>query len=63
MERVELYEVFLDIEELTQYDGSGRCRELRIGEAEHGDEERLTEWAEDKGWTVIGDERYMIIKQ
>ena len=56
VQRVELWVVYLDIEELTKYDGSGRCKELRIREAEYGDEERLTKWAEDKGWTAIGDD-------
>ena len=47
VQRVELWEVYLDIEELTQYDGLGRCSELRmIRGAQYGYE----------GWTAIRDD-------
>ena len=59
VQTVVLYAVTLDIEELTQYDGQGRCRELEVrGHTlrQYGD--RLWEWAadktkQDKGWRVI----------
>ena len=45
--------VTLDIEELTQYDGQGHCRELEVGSEMR---RRLREWAADKGWRVTGGE-------
>jgi len=54
VERVGLGDVTLVIEELTHYNGQGRCRELRmVGRdmnTRYGD--RLRKWAADKGWTV-----------
>ena len=46
VQTVVLYAVTLDIEELTQYDGRGRCRELQVWDEmrwRYG--ARLREWA------------------
>ena len=48
--------ITLDIEELTKYDGRGRCWRLEVGRdtrTRHGD--RLRSWAADKGWRVTED--------
>ena len=56
VQRVELVNVTLDIEELTQYDGQGLCSELEVwGDMRDRYWERLREWAADKGWTVTRD--------
>ena len=48
--------VTLDIEELTQYDGQGRCRELRVWrDTRERYGARLRRLTADKGWTVTGD--------
>ena len=49
--------VTLDIKKLTQYDGRGRCRELRVGyDTRRRLGDRLRVWAADKGWTVTRDD-------
>ena len=54
---VGLWNVTLDMEELTQYDGQGLCSVLYVG----GDDTRtryrtrLRRWAADMGWTVTWD--------
>ena len=56
VEKVVLGDVTLDIEELTKYDGQGRCSWLRVRgdtRTRHGD--RLKRWAADKGWTLTRD--------
>ena len=56
VERVVLYNVTLDIEELSQFDGQGRCSWLRVyynTRVRHGD--RLRKWTADKGWRVTHD--------
>ena len=56
VQTVELVNVTLDIEELTQYDGQGHCSELEVwGDMRDRYWERLREWAADKGWTVTRD--------
>ena len=51
-----LWEVTLDIEELTQYDGQGRCTALRVWrDKRYRHQRRLKGWAEDAGWTVTVD--------
>ena len=42
------------IKELTQYDGQGRCRELRVW-CDTWTLGRLRRWAADKRWTVTQD--------
>ena len=54
VQRVTLCDAVLDIEELTQYDGQGRCSWLQAGHMRIGYYERLRSWAEDMGWTVRG---------
>ena len=50
---VHLQDVTLDSEQLTQYNGQGRCRELRVmGDMRTRYGEKLKRWAADKGWTV-----------
>ena len=51
LQTVGLGNVILDIEELTQYDGMGRCKKLRVCDYT-GYENRLRYWAFLKGWTV-----------
>ena len=54
---VRLNNVTLDIEELTQYDGQGRCSEIRVRRhtrRRYGGA-RLREWTADKVWRVTGD--------
>ena len=54
VERVTLDDnITLDIEQLTKYDGQGRCRVLAATMTRHGD--RLRRWAANKGWTVTRD--------
>ena len=57
LETVELLgNITLDIEELTQYDGRGRCWELvaeAVTKTRHGD--TLRRWAADVGWSVKED--------
>ena len=56
VQTVELGDVTLDIEELTQYDGQGHCSELEVwGDMRDRYWERLRRWAADKGWTVTRD--------
>ena len=56
--------VTLDIEELTQYDGQGRCSVLGV-ESEmrrrYGD--RIREWAADKGWRVTEDDVWGLLME
>ena len=53
VERVLLDEITLDIEQLTKYDGQGRCRELGVcGDTRTRHEDRLRRWAADTGWTT-----------
>ena len=63
VEDVWLYEdVTLDIEELTQYDGQGRCRWLVVvGDTRARD--RLRRWAADKGWTLTRDNVWGLVMQ
>ena len=57
VEKLVLWDVTLDIEELTQYDGQGRCRWLDVrGHTRDRDGARLRGWAADKGWRVAGDD-------
>ena len=57
-----LWEVTLDIEELTQYDGQGRCRWLVVvGDTRARD--RLRRWAADKGWTLTRDNVWGLVMQ
>ena len=57
VESVMLENVTLDIEELTQYDGQGRCNELVVwGHTRIRYRDRLRGWAADKGWRVAGDD-------
>ena len=60
VERVRLeYAVTLDIEELTQYDGQGRCWELRVWrDTRERYWDRLRRWAADKGWRVRRDDEW-----
>ena len=54
--------VTLDIEELTQYDGQGRCSVLGVGgdtRERYGD--RLRRWAVDKGWTLTEDDKWWLV--
>ena len=55
VERVRLGDVVtMDIEELTRYDGQGRCSGLVVvGHIRNRD--RLRGWAAHKGWTVTED--------
>ena len=56
VQTVVLYDVTLDIEKLTLYDGQGHCRELEVwsyARERYGD--RLRRWAADKGWRVTWD--------
>ena len=63
-------DVTLDIEELTQYDGQGRCSVLNVegagwrksgGIGGHGD--RLRRWAADKGWTLEDNVWGLVMKK
>ena len=57
VQTVVLYAVTLDIEELTQYDGQGRCRGLQVwSETRERYGDRLREWTADKGWRVTLDD-------
>ena len=52
-----LYNVTIDIEEFTQYDGQGRCSWLRwVFPAMIRHTERLKRWAADKGWKVTNED-------
>ena len=59
VESVSLYDVtmdILDIEELTKYDGQGRCSGLQVwNDTRTRDRDSLRGWAADKGWTVTRD--------
>ena len=59
VESVSLYDVTLDnldIEELTKYDGQGRCNELGVfKDTRRRYRDRLRGWAADKGWTLTED--------
>ena len=62
VEEVWLYNVTLDMEELTQYNGQGCCSELEVRRdtrTRHG--ERLWRWAADKGWTVTEDNLWGLV--
>ena len=54
VDRVALGYITLDMEELTKYDGRGRCSELFVKADDmrdrHGD--RLSRWPSDAGWIV-----------
>ena len=45
----------VNINELTQYDGQGRCSWIEVGFCTGYYEERLRRWAADKGWTLTLD--------
>ena len=45
----------MNINELTQYDGQGRCSWIEVGFCTGYYEERLRRWAADKGWTLTVD--------
>jgi len=66
VETVGLYNETLDIEELTRYDGQGRCSVLWV-ETDNTRvryRDRLRGWAADKGWTVTRDnDRRLEIKR
>ena len=50
VEKLVLWDVTLDIEELTQYDGQGRCCLLKVlRDTRTRYRDLLREWAEDKG--------------
>ena len=51
---VTLWHVPLDIEELSQYDGQGRCRKFRVW-GDKRTRDRLRWWEADKRWTVLVD--------
>ena len=56
--------VTLDVEELTQYDGQGRCSELDVrGEMRERYGDRLREWAADKGWRVTWDNVWRLVME
>ena len=60
------YGVTLDIEELTKYDGRGRCRELvvwRVVSVRRRHEDTLRRWAADAGWTLTGDDFWWLVMQ
>ena len=53
----------LDIEELTQYDGQGRCSKLGVWRGRERYGARLREWTADKGWTVTDDDEYELVME
>ena len=63
LQTVGLGNVILDIEELTQYDGMGRCKKLRVCDYT-GYEDSLRFWAMLKGWTVTveGERASLVIE-
>ena len=62
---VELYyEVTLDIEKLTQYNGQGHCSMLDVWDCtrtRYG--KRLRRWASDKGWRVTGYDNVLLVME
>ena len=61
---VELYNITLDMEQLTKYDGWGRCRELAVGrDTRTRHEDRLRRWAADKGWIVTADVGWLVMER
>ena len=59
---VVLRSVILDMEELTQYEGRGYCRELGVaGDMMTRYGERLRRWAADKGWRVTQDDGCLLV--
>ena len=67
LQTVGLGNVILDIEELTRYDGTGRCKKLRVGDyTGYGTryENRLRYWAFLKGWTVTveGERAWLVLE-
>ena len=64
VQKVSLYTVTLDLEELTQYDGQGSCSEVGVwSDLGTRPGERLRGWAADKGWTVGGDDDEWLVMQ
>ena len=62
VQKVSLYTVTLDLEELTQYDGQGSCSEVGVwSDLGTRPGERLRGWAADKGWTVTVDNGYELV--
>ena len=62
VQMVKLGDVTLDIEELTMYQGDGRCRELHLGgytRLRYGG--RIKKWAADKGWSPTRDSGFVLI--
>ena len=56
--------VTLDIEELTQYDGQGRCSWLGVySDMGRRYGARLREWAADKGWRVTVDNEWGLVME
>ena len=56
------YDVTLDIEELTLYNGQGRCSELQVcGDMRPRYWVRLRRWAADKGWRVTLDNGWELV--
>ena len=55
VQRVRIGHVTMDIEELTQYDGQGRCSWFMMGGKTWRHWEKLRRWAADKGWWMGHD--------
>ena len=57
-----VYGVTLVIEELTQYDGQGRCSVLEVwGDTRDRYRDRLRRWTADKGWRVTWENRTSLV--
>ena len=65
LQKVDLEDVTLDIEELTKYDGQGICKVLVFAgdEMRTRHEDRLRRWAADIGWTVNGYCDSLVVKR
>ena len=63
--RVRLYrEVTLDIRDLMEYSGQGKCREVRCYvDAAHIYREQLRTWATSRNWEVTRDDTFFVIKK
>ena len=65
VEEVRLHrEVTLDIRDLMEYSGQGKCREVRCyGDTADRYREQLRTWATSNNWTVTNDQSHLFIIQ